>query len=217
MPSGAACVASAVDVAAAVASVDAEASGVASIDASEEAEVSGAGVVVVVLWLREITATASSAIPAITVTTTREDEFFAGALDVVVCFAGALVVLFAAGVVEIEVTFFDPVVGTGGMTMRCGEREVVFLATFFATFLAGAFLAGAFFATFLATFLAGAFFATFLAGAFLATFLATLFAATFLAGAFFAAFLAGAFLATFFALFLTATVELLGFLDGGTH
>ena len=70
------------------------------------------------LWLREITATASSAIPAITVTTTREDEFFAGALDVVVCFAGALVVLFAAGVVEIEVTFFDPVVGTGGMTMR---------------------------------------------------------------------------------------------------
>jgi hypothetical protein len=29
--------------------------------------------------------------------------------------------------------------------------------------------------------------------------------------------LAGAFLATFFALFLTATVELLGFLDGGTY
>jgi hypothetical protein len=166
------------------------------------AEVCGAGVVVVVLWLREMTATARSAIPAITVTTTREDEFFAGAFDVVVCFAGALDVLFAGGVVEIEVTVFDPVAGTGGMTMRCGEREVVFLETFFATFFA-TFLAGAFLATFLATFFAGAF---------LATFLATFFAATFLAGAFFAAFLA-----TFFALFLTATVELLGFLDGGTH
>jgi hypothetical protein len=164
-----------------------------------------------VLWLRDITATASSAIPAITVTTTREDEFFAGAFDVVVCFAGVLDVLFAGGVVEIEVTFFDPVVGTGGMTMRCGEREVVFLETFFATFFA-TFLAGAFLATFLATFFAGAFLATFFAGAFLATFFATFFAATFLAGAFFAAFLA-----TFFALFLTATVELLGFLDGGTH
>ena len=179
------------------------------------AEVCGAGVVVVVLWLREMTATARSAIPAITVTTTREDEFFAGAFDVVVCFAGALDVLFAGGVVEIEVTVFDPVAGTGGMTMRCGEREVVFLETFFATFFT-TFLAGAFLATFLATFFAGAFLATFsatfFAGAFLATFLATFFAATFLAGAFFAAFLA-----TFFALFLTATVELLGFLDGGTH
>jgi hypothetical protein len=113
-------------------------------------------------------------------------------------------VLFAAGVVEMEVTFFDPVVGTGGMTMRSSGREVVFLATFFATFLEGAFLAGAF--------LAGAFLA-----AFLATFLATFFAGAFFATFFAATFFAGAFLATFFALFLTATVELLGFLDGGTY
>jgi hypothetical protein len=156
------------------------------------------------VWLREITMIARRAIPAITVTTTRDDEPFA---DVVLLEGAAGVTagaVFAGGVVEIAATVRA---GTSAETvMRLGAAD--FFATFFAgaffaaTFLAGAFLAGAFFAaTFLvAAFLAGAFFATF----FTAAFLATRFAATFFAG-----FLAGAFLATFLALFFTATVGLL--------
>ena len=158
---------------------------------------------------------ARSAIPAITVTTTRDEEFVCVAA---LLFAtGAAGAAFAAGVVEIEATEV-----ADGITILAGAFFAAFLATFLAgaflaTFLAGAFLAtflaGAFFATFLATRFAGAFLAAgFFAAAFLATFLTVAFLATRFAATFLATFLAGAFLATFFlALFFTATAELLGF------
>jgi len=177
-------------------------------DALADDEAAGVADVVdvVELWLREITATARSAIPAITVTTTRDEEFF-GVTALFAAGAGALFddsTLFEAGVVEMVVTLFTPVPGTGGITMRSEVRAVErFAALFFATFFTGRLAA-----VFLATFFTGR-----LAGAFFATFLATRLAATFLAGAFFATFLAGAFLATFFALFFTATVELLASLN----
>jgi len=165
----------------------------------------------VVLWLREITITARRAIPAITVTTTRDDEPFA---DVVLFaevaagdVAGAAGAAFAGGVVEIAATVRAGVAADAEMRLGAADFFATFFAgAFFATFLAGAFLAGAFFATFFA----GAFLAaTFLAGAFLATFFTAAFLATRFAATFFAGFLAGAFLATFFALFFTATVGLL--------
>jgi hypothetical protein len=166
--------------------------------------------VVVVLWLREITITARSAIPAITVTTTRDDEPFA---DVVLFeeagdVAGAAGAAFAGGVVEIAATVRAGVAADAEMRLGAADFFATFFAgAFFATFLAGAFLAGAFFA---ATFLAGDFLAAaFFAGAFLATFFTAAFLATRFAATFFAGFLAGAFLATFFALFFTATVGLL--------
>jgi len=161
------------------------------------------------VWLREITITASSAIPAITVTTTRDDEPFEDVSLFAEGEAGAATgAAFAAGVVEIAATV------RAGMSaetvMRLGADD--FFATFFAgAFFAATFLAGAFFATFFAgAFLAGAFLAAaFFAGAFLATFFTAAFLATRFAATFFAGFLAGAFLATFLALFFTATVGLL--------
>ncbi len=146
--------------------------------------------------------------PTITVSTTREDDFGAGAV--------ALGVTTGAAALGEESTNTAVVAGfaadAGVEVETAGITTGAFLANFFAgaflaaDFLAVTFLAGAFFATtFLAAaFLAGAFFATtFLAGAFLATtFLAGAFLATFLAATFFA----GAFLAAdFLAVFLTAT------------
>ena len=180
-----------------VAVAEALASGVAVV-AEADALASGvAAGVAVELWLREITMIARSAIPAITVTTTRDEEFVCVAA---LLFAtGAAGAAFAAGVVEIEATEV-----ADGITILAGAFFAAFLATF---------LAGAFFATFLATRFAGAFLAAgFFAAAFLATFLTVAFLATRLAATFLATFLAGAFLATFFlALFFTATAELLGF------
>ena len=194
MPTGAACVPSAAIVVAGEALIEASAVA-AGEDASTDAEgeVDGVVDVVVELWLREMTMIARSAIPAITVTITREEE----PVELVELFAAGVLTgtLFAIGVLEIVATLFS----TGGIIMRCGVRVAAFFVAFLATFLTTR-LAGAFLATFLTTRLATAFFA----GAFLATFLTTRLAT---------AFFAGAFLATFFALFFTATVELLGF-DG---
>ena len=169
--------------------------------------------VVDVVWLREITITARSAIPAITVTTTRDEEPLADVVLFAVVAAGlATGAAFAGGVVEIAATVRAGVAADAEMRLGAADFFATFFATFFAgaffaTFLAGAFLAGAFFA---ATFLAGDFLAAaFFAGAFLATFFTAAFLATRFAATFFAGFLAGAFLATFFALFFTATVGLL--------
>ena len=133
-----------------VAVAEALASGVAVV-AEADALASGvAAGVAVELWLREITMIARSAIPAITVTTTRDEEFVCVAA---LLFAtGAAGAAFAAGVVEIEATEV-----ADGITILAGA----FFAAFLATFLTVAFLATRFAATFLATFLAGAFLATF--------------------------------------------------------
>jgi hypothetical protein len=165
--------------------------------------------VVDVVWLREITITARSAILAITVTTTRDEEPFEDVVLFAVVAAGlATGAAFAGGVVEIAATVRAGVAADAEMRLDAADFFATFFAgAFFATFLAGAFLAGAFFA---ATFLAGDFLAAaFFAGAFLATFFTAAFLATRFAATFFAGFLAGAFLATFFALFFTATVGLL--------
>jgi len=176
----------------------------ASTDA--EGEVDGVVDVVVELWLREMTMIARSAIPAITVTITREEE----PVELVELFAAGVLTgtLFAIGVLEIVATLFS----TGGIIMRCGVRVAAFFVAFLATFLTTR-LAGAFLATFLTTRLAGAFLATFLTTRLATAFFAGAFLATFLTTRLATAFFAGAFLATFFALFFTATVELLGF-DG---
>ena len=173
MPTGAACVPSAAIVVAGEALIEASAVA-AGEDASTDAEgeVDGVVDVVVELWLREMTMIARSAIPAITVTITREEE----PVELVELFAAGVLTgtLFAIGVLEIVATLFS----TGGIIMRCGVRVaaffVAFLATFLTTRLATAFFAGAFLATFLTTRLATAFFA----GAFLATFFALFFTAT---------------------------------------
>ena len=157
---------------------------------------------------REITITASSAIPTIAAINKRGE---------VPCLGAALGLAAAALTgVGVVATFtrdeLDPPSGTGGITILLADVDF-FAADFLATFLR----AGAFLATFLATafFLAGAFLATaFLrAGAFLVIFLA---AAFFFAGAFFAVFFT-TFLTTFLAavffltgaFFFTATVKLL--------
>ena len=91
----------------------------------------------VVLWLREITITARRAIPAITVTTTRDDEPFADvvlfaevAAGDVAGAAGAAGAAFAGGVVEIAATVRAGVAADA--EMRLGAAD--FFATFFALF-----------------------------------------------------------------------------------
>jgi hypothetical protein len=207
---------------------EADISSEALADAEAAGDVEDGDVLVVVELLRAITATARSATPAITVTTTRDEDLFAPALEVVAAVAALFTGASTFGaevdaVVEIAVTLLPLVPGTGGIVIFSEELEDAML--FVTDFFAALFLAGDFLATFLAaTFLAGAFFAVaFLAVAFLATLFTALFlaatflAATVLAGAFFATFfatflatfLAAVFFAAFFAVFFTATVVLL--------
>jgi len=193
---------------AATASADSDAAGVAASDisgaADSDAEADGvaAGAASSLFDAgREITITASSAIPRIAAINTRGE---------VPCLGAALGLAGAdfAGVgVVVTLTrdvFVDPPRGTGGITILLAEVDF---------FAAAFFRAGTFLATFLAAtfFFAGAFLAAaFLrAGAFLVIFFA---AAFFFAGAFFAAFFTTFLAAVFFltgAFFFTATVKLL--------
>lgn len=145
-------------------------------DALAEGETLSVGVEVSfdsVLLPRESTIAPSAKIPITTANTMRLElpDLLAGETGLVGDETGAEV---ACGLLSILFVFmvFGRETGTGGTTILLAAARLAgaFLATFLATFLAGAFFATFFAAAFLATFFAGAFLATFFAAAFLATF-----------------------------------------------